>query len=219
MLSLSARRPLNQWQNNSIHPGPVGSVGDANVNVTFKSSLPGDYREAPYTKGKKEVRFGSNVQDGQKNSWDTNGQGARLIDGFFGGERDSITTQRGWMFQNLKSEDMLSEPVMGSLPRYGWRNQVATINNAARTGEKFASLPGGYSPKPSDVPRGGNKPGIVAGEGRDAQVLASGAIPYKSVLPTSSGLTIDPGSSGDTWGLRKAGSVTNNQMRGRYNKK
>jgi hypothetical protein len=170
MLSLTARRPLNQWQNDSIRPGPVGSVGDANVNVTFKSSLPGDYREAPYTKGSKEERYGSNVQDGQKKSWDTNGEGARLYDNFFGGGRDSITTQRGWLFQNLKPEDMFVEPVMGSLPQYAWRNQVATINNAATTGEKFASLPNGYQPLAGAVPRGGAQPGVVAVEGSQMNI-------------------------------------------------
>jgi hypothetical protein len=218
MLSLTARRSLNQWQNDSISPGPVGSVGDANVNVTFKSSLPGDYREASYTKGNKEERYGSNVQDGQKRSWDTKGEGARVYDNFFGGERDSITTQRGIMFQNIKPEDMSIQPVMGSLPRYPWRNQVATIMNAAKTGEKFASLPRGYTPLPGAVPRGGNVPGIVAGEGRDAQILAGGATPYKDTLPISSGLNIDPGSSGENWGLRKAGAATYDRINGRRNR-
>jgi len=103
---------------------------------------------------------------------------------------------------------MRIEPVMGSLPRYAWRNQVATINNAARTGEKFATLPGGYSPKPGGVPRGGNVPGVVAGEGRDAQILAGGAKSYNAMLPTldqtTGGLTVDPGTSQDSWRLRAA---------------
>ena len=167
MLSLTARRPLDKWNFDSIRPGPVGSVGDANVNVTFKSSLPGDYREAPYTKGDNEIKYGSMVQDGDKNSWKTNGQGARTIDGFFGGDRDSMTTQRGWLFQNLVPEDMAEEPIMGELPKYPWRNQVATINSALRTGQEFKDLPGGYAPVwgRGNVPRGGNMPGIVAQEG------------------------------------------------------
>jgi hypothetical protein len=186
MLSLTARRSLNQWDNSSIRPGPVGSVGDANVNVTFKSSLPGNYREAPYTAGNKEERFGSNVQDGQWDSFDTGFGSARVYDNFFGGDRDSMTTQRGWLFQNIEPEDMSLQPIMGSLPQYPWRNQVATIMNAGITGEKFASLPGGYKPLAGDVPRGGNVPGKVAGEGRDAQFLAGGERPYKDIIPESS---------------------------------
>lgn len=168
MLSISARRSLNQWDNNSIRPGPVGSVGDANVNVTFKSSLPGDYREAPYTAGDLEQKYGSNVQDGQKDSWETGFGSPRVYDNFFGGDRDSMTTQRGWMFQNISPEDMADEPIMGELPRYGWRNQVATVNTSLRTGDQFSQLPGGYTPiwgGMGKIPRGGNVPGVVDREG------------------------------------------------------
>ena len=197
MLSLSARRPLDNWNYDSIRPGVVGQVGDANLNITFKSTFPGDYREAPYTAGDKEVRYGSNVRDGDVDSPLTGSQGARVEDGFFGGMRDSQNTQRGWVFQNLKPEEMLDEPVMGSLPQYKWRNQVATIMNAAKSGEKFRDLPGGYKPGPFDLPRGGNKPGVVAGEGRGAQYIDKAQVqPYK-LFPSgnSSGLTIDPGTS------------------------
>lgn len=170
MLSLTARRPLDNWNYDSIRPGVVGSVGDANVNVTFKSTFPGDYREAPYTAGDKESRYGSNVRDGDVNSPMTGSQGARVEDGYFGGMRDSQTTQRGWQFQNLMPEDMLMEPIMGSLPRYAWRNQVATINSSLRTGDQFSNLPGEYAPTwgggaSGKVPRGGNVPGIVGGQG------------------------------------------------------
>ena len=169
MLSISARRQLDNWNNDSIRPGPVGSVGDTLCAVQLKSSLPGDYREAPWTKSKKEERYGSNVQDGDKPSYDTGFKQGRVMDGFFGGERDSMFTQRGWVFQNLKPEDMYHDSIMESLPQYAWRNQVATINNAAKTGEKFARLPGGYEPGPNDIPRGGQKPGIVATEGQGIQ--------------------------------------------------
>lgn len=165
MLSINARRSLDTWNNHRISPGVVGSVGDANVNVTFKSTFPGDYREAPYTAGNTEMRLGSNVQDGDRPSFDTGSMQARTIGGFFGGDRDSLTTQRGWVFQNIKLEDMVEEPVMGALPRYKWRNQVATINNAATTGNKFAVLPNGYQPGPGAIPRGGQKPGVVSKEG------------------------------------------------------
>ena len=157
MLSLTARRKLNGWEE-SIRPGPVGSVGDALVTSQLKSSLPGDFRWSPLTKGKKEMRFGSNVQDGEHPSFDTGGEQPRVYDNFFGGGRDSITTSRGWKFQNLSPEDMSLQPIMGSLPRYAWRNQVATINNAARNGEKFKDLPGGYKLPLGEVPRGGTTP-------------------------------------------------------------
>jgi hypothetical protein len=53
---------------------------------------------------------------------------------------------------------MKLEPIMGSLPQYGWRNQKATINNAAKSGEKFSNLPGKYKLGPGQIPRGGNVP-------------------------------------------------------------
>ncbi len=167
MLSLTARRPLNNWNYDSIRPGVVGSVGDANVNVTFKSTFPGDYREAPYTKGDKESRYGSNVRNGDVDSPMTGSQAARVEDGFFGGMRDSQTTQRGWQFQNLRSEDMSAEPIMGELAQFMWKNQVSTIMNAVtgKNARRFSNLPVGYKPTPGDVPRGGNVPGIVSNEG------------------------------------------------------
>lgn len=167
MLSLTARRPLNNWNYDSIRPGVVGSVGDANVNVTFKSTFPGDYREAPYTKGDKESQYGSNVRDGDVDSPMTGAQGARVEDGFFGGMRDSQTTQRGWQFQNIKPEDMMHEPIVGELAQYKWKNQVSTILNAVtgKNARQFSNLPGGYKPNPGSVSRGGNVPGIVSSEG------------------------------------------------------
>jgi hypothetical protein len=187
MLSVSARRQLDNWNNNSIRPGAVGSVGDTLTAVQLKSSLPGDYREAPWTKGKKEERYGSNVQDGDISSWDTGFTQGRVMDGFFGGERDSIFTQRGWVFQNIKPEDMSHDSIMGSLPQYAWRNQVATINNAAKTGEKFARLPGGYQPDPNAVPRGGQKPGVVAGEGKVVKDPMSGVKQWQGTRPQDYG--------------------------------
>lgn len=168
MLSISKRRKLDNWNNDSIRPGIVGSVGDANLNVTFKSTFPGDYREAPYTAGNKEIPYGTNVRDGDVDSPLTGGQNARVKDGYFGGMRDSMTVQNGWVFQNLKPEDMVHEPIMGPLPQYSWRNQVATINSNLRTGEQFKDLPGGYMPVwggMGKVPRGGNVPGIVGTTG------------------------------------------------------
>lgn len=157
MLSLTARRRLDGWEE-SIRPGPVGSVGDALVTSQLKSSLPGDFRWSPLTKGKKEMRLGSNVQDGEHPSFDTGGEQPRVYDNFFGGERDSITSSRGWKFQNITAEDMALEPIMGSLPRYSWRTQKATINNAAKSGEKFSKIPGPYKLPPGEVPRGGTTP-------------------------------------------------------------
>jgi hypothetical protein len=187
MLSVSARRQLDNWNNDSIRPGVVGSVGDALCAVQFKSSFPGDYREAPYTKGKKELRFGSNVQNGDLPSFDTGYMQPRVMDGFFGGERDSLYTQRGWIFQNLKEEDMFHDSIMGSTPQYKWRNQVATINNAAKSGEKFRDLPNGYQPGPNDVPRGGQKPGIVGSEGQRIENAITGAVRWQGTRPQDYG--------------------------------
>jgi len=174
MISLNAQRRLDIWDKSSIRPGPVGSVGDALVTSQLKSSLPGDFRWSPLTKGKKEVRLGSNVQDGDYDSCDTGGEQPRVYDNFFGGERDSITTNVGWKFQNISSPDMLEEPIMGSLPQYGWRNQKASINNAAISGEKFRDLPGGYKIGPYDVPRGGNVPS--SGQGAPEVAAAAGSM-------------------------------------------
>lgn len=176
MLSLKAQRRLDLWDKSSIRPGPVGSIGDALVTTQLKSSLPGDFRWSPLTKGKKEMRLGSNVQDGDHPSWDTKSDQPRVIDSFFGGERDSITTSRGMKFQNIVSADMVEEPIMGSLPQYGWRNQKASIYNAGRSGEKFSSLPGGYSQtNPNAVPRGGLVPSSGNNANAPPNVEALGA--------------------------------------------
>lgn len=168
MLSLSARKPLDNWSNNYIAPGPVGSVGDANLQSRLKSSLPGEFRWEKKTYGKNEPSFGSNVSDGTDTSFSSGGGPARTMDNFWGGRRD-MSTSRGWKFQNLRPEDVQesSDPVMGALPQLSWKMQLAAVKDRQRTGNLFRTRRGGLIDAPRGPVRGGNVPTVVAQAGED----------------------------------------------------
>lgn len=163
MISLSAPKPLDRWAYDRIQPGGVGSVGDVNMQVKLKSSLPGDLRWDPQWQGKREVRLGANVADGMYTSYSNGGGPARTRTNFLGGNRDTRTSH-GWKFENLKPEDRADEPVMGELPQLSWRMNVANVKDRLRTGNLFANRPGGLVNAPTGVPRGGNVPQIIATE-------------------------------------------------------
>lgn len=158
MLSITARKPLNRWDYDSIRPGIVGSVGDVNMTPRLKSSLPGDFRWEAGMAGNNESRFGTKVTDGDVSQ--NFGMPARNQDSNWG-YRDSFRTARGWIHQDMRVADRRIEPVLGSLPSYSWNNKIAQVVHANEHGKLFEVPPGGIMGGQHGIPRGGNFPRVT----------------------------------------------------------
>lgn len=159
MTTISAYKRLNQWDHQSIRPGPVGSVGDTLGQVRFKHSFPDQgIRLDPEYKNNKQNRLGSNVSDGDYKSFTTGGRGDPVVwdEPWHGSRAHKIS--HGLIFQDLRATDRLHEPYVGALPQYSWQNKLATVYNAKRTGNLFLPLPGPYRLSPGELPRGGQVP-------------------------------------------------------------
>lgn len=157
-LSIDALRPLNRWDHSSIRPGVVGSVGDVNLTPRFRHSAPDmPLRFDPYFAGKREIFLGSNVQNGTIASYDSGGGPSRTVDSNWGGRR-RFKVSNGWIYQDLRAPDKLTEPLMGATPDYSWHNKLATVYESKHTGDKFLPLPHGYIPSPGELTRGGAYP-------------------------------------------------------------
>lgn len=63
---------------------------------------------------------------------------------------------------------------MGETPDYSWRNKLATVYNAKRTGNLFLPLPGGYVPAPGEIDRGSITPQVTG--------LEPGTVPTNSTV-------------------------------------
>lgn len=159
MQSISAYKRLNQWDNSSIRPGPVGSVGDTLGQVRYKHSFPNQgIRLDPAYRGNKQNRLGSNVSDGNHKSFTSGGRGDPLVNDEPWNANRAQKVSHGTIFQDVRAPDKLHEPYLGSLPQYSWDNKLATVYNAKRTGNQFLPLPGPYQLSPGEVPRGGQVP-------------------------------------------------------------
>lgn len=159
-MSIAVQRPLHAFDNDSIRPGPVGTVGDVLGSIKLKHSTP----QLPIRTEKFKKTIGSNVQDGDQKSFTSKGLGARVVDSNWGGRR-SFKTSHGWVLQDIRSQDRLHEPHLGSAPQYSWRNKIATTYEARRTGNLFLPLPGGYLPSPGEIERGQIVPVVTNVEG------------------------------------------------------
>ncbi len=155
-MSIVAPRPLHAFDNDSIRPGPVGSVGDVIGTIKLKHSTP----DLPIRKITLSNDIGANVEDGEWKSYNTGGGQARVLDSNWQSGR-GFKTSHGWVIEDLRAEDRLHEPFMGTAPQYSWKNQVATIYRARRTGDMFLPLPGGYNPSPGEIERGQLVPHIT----------------------------------------------------------
>lgn len=157
-----------------LSAGPVGSVGDVNLNVRLKHSMPDlDIRYDPTFSGKNAPDYGSSVTDGQNKSFFTHGMGNRVMNGNWGGSRD-FKVSNGWKYQDLRVPDRRMEPITGNIPSYMWNNQVATVYEARRTGENFLPVPGEYRLAVGEVPRGAQFPGPVDTIGDPGVIAAMG---------------------------------------------
>jgi len=155
------RPPGRQWLNNYIAPGPIGSVGDVNMQPRFKHSTPNmPIRWDPLFSHSNEKRLGSNVTDGSHTNYDSGGGPARLLDTNWFGRRD-FKTSNGWYYQNITNVDRTIMPTDGETPDYSWHNKIATNYEARHTGDLFLPLPGPYALGEGQVPVGGNGPVIT----------------------------------------------------------
>lgn len=159
-LSLDAIRPLNRWNNTSIRPGNVGSVGDVLIAERLKASLPGEFRWDSLTSGENEPTYGSNISDGMFTGYTSGGGPGRTIDSNWGSRR-RFETSHGWRIQDLRPEDRRIEPTVGAMPQYTWRNRIATLEQARTTGDLFPIPAGGVLQGPAGIMRGGNNPRVT----------------------------------------------------------
>lgn len=142
----------------TISPGVVGSVGDALANIRLKESCP----ELPIRfeqNVKTEKLMGTMVQNGSvKNYYGSLGP-TTIYKGPFIKKR-SWKTQNNYQWQDLKAAEKRYEPTL-AFRFNNYDNQRASVFAQSRTGAQFSRLPGGYGPRPGDVPRGSALPRIT----------------------------------------------------------
>lgn len=159
-------KPLNRWDKDSIRPGPVGPVGDVNLQVKLKTSSPDMPQRYDKTfSGKNEVWSGANISDGQWTGFTSGGRGA-LTTSQPMPMRGGFKTPVGWMIENIVPVDRSRMAKMVPLGQYSWESDKARIYRAKTTGDQFLPLPLGYT-KPA-LPRGSRFPMLIAtsiGEG------------------------------------------------------
>ena len=152
---------LNRWDKDSIRPGPVGSVGDVNVQVKLKkSSIDLPERYDPTFSGKNAPWSGSNVADGMWYGWTSGGRSATVVSKALPNVQTSGKTSVGWAMQNIVASDRSRSTKMTPLGRYGWDTTVGSVLKAKTTGEMFLPLPEGY--QKSGLPRGSQFPRVIA---------------------------------------------------------
>lgn len=147
---------MNRWNHDRIQPGWVGPVGDVNCQVRLKHSCPElPIRYEPAFAGQNESFLGSNIQDGQHASYVSGGAQNRTNDSNWQSGR-SFKTRRGWIVEDIRAPDNSVEPFVSSLGDYTWRDKIATVYEARRTGNQFLPLPGQYQLSPGEIARGGS---------------------------------------------------------------
>ena len=179
--------PQNEWMNNYIAPGVVGSVGDALISVRLKHDEP----DAPIrwkggTVGIDAPLHGTQIADGQKMNKISQGGPPILFDSNWESGRN-FKTAVGWIYQDVREIDKTVVPIMGETPDYSWNNKIATTNRAFVSGDKFTPLPGGYAPQPNTNLRGGAFPIISDGLNPDAP--PSGYVPVNPIIGSGNGLS------------------------------
>jgi hypothetical protein len=185
-LSIDAIRPMNKWHHDWIQPGIVGSVGDVNCQVRLKHSSPDmPIRWDPEFSGVKETFLGSVVQDGDANSFGGGGSGPRVNDSNWQSGR-SFKTRRGWRVEDIRAPDNMVEPFVSSLGDYTWRDKIATVYEARRTGNQFLPLPGQYQLSPGEMARGGSAVRVTDVAGGDEVVgVGNGSVMLNGLMDYS----------------------------------
>jgi hypothetical protein len=184
----------NHW---TISPGPVGSVGDVNMQVRLKHNMPDAPLRFDKTLSGKNLRYlGSNVQDGAYGS----GGSARTIQRKIG-IRNAQKTDVGWRKQDVIPVDRTTLPKYAPLGPYTWNNQRAQVFRAKISGNAFLPTPGGY--KQTVQGRGNQIPRVVlteAGGVPTAQSLnyIEAANAAANNLARQGGSVVSPTSAGTT---------------------
>jgi len=123
--------------------GKVGSVGDTLPQIRLRQSAPDlemRFDDTFMKRGGSKITLEGRVKD--KDLKNKNYRG-----------------YHGFVMQDLVPPDTEVEPYVSSLGDYSWRQKVATVLKAKRTGENFLPLPGGY--QGNGVPRGSALPSSV----------------------------------------------------------
>lgn len=162
MTTLAKPKRLNQVE--SFRPGIVGSVGDANIFPQLAVSTPG-----------LPIRWDNKFIDRLDNGSLVTGQ-PYVYDSSWNMGR-SETTAYGLMQQDLRAPDKLHEPTLQGIPKLQWRNKIATVYEAKRTGDKFLPLPGPYQISQGEISRGGQILRVTDIQGLPGVVTASEASP------------------------------------------
>ena len=159
MIPIPSMKPKNQrWEYSSIRPGPVGTVGDALVQVRYAQSTASmPLRWSKDFSKSRLPRIGANVTDGYHKNFDTGGGPAKVIDSNWGGRRD-FSTSHGFIYQDLRPTDRAGSVMVNAIPQYQWKSSIARVYNVKHGGDKFLPLPGEYGLKDGDIPRGGAFP-------------------------------------------------------------
>ena len=140
MTTLARPKRLNQVE--MALPGMVGSVGDTMNSIRLAQSAP----EMP-------LRFDAQFFDRPDNGSILTPQPYTYDSAWNMGRHEQ--TAYGMMQQDLRAPDKLHEPTLGVVPQYQFRNKIATVYQAKRTGNKFLPLPGAYSIAQGEMVRGG----------------------------------------------------------------
>ena len=183
---------LNRWDKDSIRPGPVGSVGDVNLQVKLKkSSIDQPERYDPTFSGKNEPWSGSNISDGMWYGWTSGGRGGMVVSKALPNIQTGGKTAVGWTMQNIVAADRSRETKMTPLGRYGWDTTVGSVLKSKHTGELFLPLPDGY--QKTDQPRGSQNPRVVAESMGDGIVLPATDVPITDPVFGDTGTIEVPG--------------------------
>lgn len=140
MTTLARPKRVNNMEN--ARPGMVGSVGDAMITGQLATSMP----DLP-------IRWDPVFADRSDNGSLLTPQPYVFDSAWNMGRHEQ--TAYGLIQQDLRAPDKLHEPTLGVVPQYQWRNKLATVYEAKRTGAKFLPLPGGYQVAPGEMVRGG----------------------------------------------------------------
>lgn len=140
MTTLARPKRVNNMEN--ARPGMVGSVGDAMITGQLATSMP----DLP-------IRWDPLFADRPDNGSLLTAQPYTYDSAWNMGRHEQ--TAYGMIQQDLRAPDRLHEPTLGVVPQYAWRNKLATVYEAKRTGDKFLPLPGGYQVAAGEMVRGG----------------------------------------------------------------
>lgn len=194
-MEVISKYSINRWDKDSIRPGPVGSIGDVNVQVMLKKSSPDmPERFDPTFSGKNAPWSGSNVSDGSWYGWTSGGRTATVISKSLPNVQTGGKIGVGWKMQNIVAADRSRETKVTPLGRYGWDTTVGSVLKAKVSGDLFLPLPEGY--EKSALPRGSHFPRIIAESSGEGVALPAADVPLTDPVFGDIGTIEDPGIPG-----------------------